>query len=110
MTPCMKQALDAIRRLTVDGVSPTYRDLQAELGLASVSGVHRLVHSLIRAGALRQPGHGYRSIEIVEGPTRDQMENWSDAEIRRVALVLYEIGRERGVNRLMVFENKSVAA
>lgn len=65
MTPRMRECLDAIRRLTVDGVPPSYEELAAELGIASKSNVTRLIHQLRRDGFVTFNAHRARSVEIV---------------------------------------------
>lgn len=58
--------LDAIRRLTVHGVAPSYDALAAELGLNSKSGVHRRVHAQAALGYLRLRRDRARSIELID--------------------------------------------
>lgn len=95
MTPKSKQALDVIRALTVDGVSPTLDEIASALGLTGKSGVHRMLGQLEREGLIVRDRYAARSIRIVEGPTREQMEIWSDAEIVRVANLAIEIHFQR---------------
>lgn len=52
MTPQQHSILDAIRSLTVDGVSPSYDDICLHVGLASKSTVFRAVRTLEREGWL----------------------------------------------------------
>ncbi len=66
MTPQQNACLIAIRDLTVDGISPTFEEVQFHLGLSSKSAVHRLVHRLISQGHLKMNPRQYRSLEIVE--------------------------------------------
>lgn len=65
MTPRQKRLLDFIRRFVAEhGLSPTYAQMQAELGLSSKSGAHRLVELLVEEGKLvRRPGR-VRGIEL----------------------------------------------
>ena len=93
MTPRERSLLDAIERLTNQGVPPTYSKLRDELGLAAKSGVHRMVASLIGQGRLRRSWKKHQSLEIVRpsGPTDVEIGLMSDDDIRR----LYErVGRE----------------
>jgi hypothetical protein len=47
------------------GYSPAYREIAEGVGLASKSGVHRIVHDLAARGAIQlMPGHG-RSVAVV---------------------------------------------
>lgn len=66
MTPGQNACLQAIRELTVDGVSPTYSQICERLGLASKSGVLRMVDALERQGFVRRDPHRHRSLAIVE--------------------------------------------
>lgn len=61
-----RECLDVIRRLTVDGVPPSYSQIAREMHLKSKSGVWRLVDSLVARGHLQR---GYRlahSLVIIE--------------------------------------------
>jgi SOS-response transcriptional repressor LexA len=68
VTPRQKQALDFIRAYVRqhDGASPSYREMQAGLHLASVSSVSRLLHGLERRGHIVRVPNGERSIALVE--------------------------------------------
>jgi SOS-response transcriptional repressor LexA len=68
MTPQEKACLDAIVRLSADGVSPTYDELRAALGLASKSGVARLVDALEAQGFVRRGKGGARNLEVLKVP------------------------------------------
>lgn len=48
-----------------DGASPTFEKMRAALGLASKSGVARLVKALEDRGAIRRVRHAWCAIEIV---------------------------------------------
>lgn len=65
MTPQQKRCLDAIERLTKDGVPPSYDELKDELGLASKSGVHRLIHALAGRGYIALSPGRYRTMQVV---------------------------------------------
>ncbi|MBI1682357.1 LexA family protein [Caulobacter hibisci] len=100
MTPFQASVLAAIRDLTRDEISPSVRDIGVHVG-AGVSSVHAALVLLEQRGVIKREGR--RSITILKaGPTRDQMERWTDGEVRRVALALHEISRERGLGRVMV--------
>lgn len=65
LTHPLRKCLDAIDKLTVDGVPPSYDELAGELGLSSKSGINRLVTELEGRGYVRrQPGVA-RSLEII---------------------------------------------
>lgn len=70
MTPRQADALEAIHKFHLThGFSPSYADLAKALGLASMSGVARLVRALDRGGYIRFSSHRARSIEIIRRPT-----------------------------------------
>jgi hypothetical protein len=48
------------------GYSPAYHEIARGVGIASKSGVHRLVHALIDRGALRMIPAGKRSLSTIE--------------------------------------------
>jgi hypothetical protein len=52
--------------LAKHGHSPSYQELATEFGLASKSGVHRIVHSLVERGHLRLEPNFARSICLVD--------------------------------------------
>lgn len=59
LTPRQADCLRVIReRLAQSGVPPTYDEMCLTLGMASKSGVHRLVEALVERGHLRRiPNH-----------------------------------------------------
>lgn len=59
LTPRQADCLRVIReRLAQSGVPPTYDEMCVTLGIASKSGVHRLVDALVERGHLRRiPNH-----------------------------------------------------
>ena len=71
MTPSQAQCLAAIRRLTVDGVPPTWDDLRVDLGLASKSGVHHLLVGLRDRGLIAWTGRVGHSLVILEDAVSD---------------------------------------
>lgn len=62
-------ALDAIRRLTVNGVPPSYDELAAELGLSGRSQVHYTLHRLKERGLVDFEYGRTRSLRVVERVT-----------------------------------------
>lgn len=66
MTPQQNACLIAIRDLTVDGVSPSVRDLMRHLGGNSSSRIQEMIISLEEQGLIRRTPHRHRRIEIVE--------------------------------------------
>ncbi|GAH64051.1 unnamed protein product, partial [marine sediment metagenome] len=67
LTTRQKQVFDYIRtRLEADGISPSYREIRAALGLRSLSTVTYHVRTLTRAGYLvnTRGYHGKRALEV----------------------------------------------
>lgn len=92
MTPKEQQTLDVLRRLTVDGCSPTLETLAIELGVSHRSRVHVLLSNLRAQGVIDWTPRHRNSIRILrEGPTREQMARWSSAELKRVKEDAYAI-------------------
>lgn len=65
MTPDQRNCLDALKRLTVDGVSPSYVELAAALGVKSKSGVFRRVAELERLGLVSVDRWRSRGIIVI---------------------------------------------
>lgn len=65
MTPKQKTCLEAIRTMTVDGVPPTFEELRLALGLASKSGVHRMINSLVDQGHVGRVEGAYRTLRVI---------------------------------------------
>lgn len=72
LTPQQAVLLDFIQRYQADhnGVSPVFVEMQAALGHASKSGVHRLLEGLEERGAIRRLKQRARAIEIVDDRAR----------------------------------------
>lgn len=51
-----------------NGIAPTYDQIAAHLGLASKSGVHRVIHELEERGAIQRLPNRARSITIIANP------------------------------------------
>lgn len=84
ITPAMRECLDAILDMTVDGVPPTYLMLQDRLGIASKSGVHRMIRSLEERGLVnRLPGKA-RSLAVIERRGSNDLGSESTAELVRM--------------------------
>jgi repressor LexA len=66
LTPVQAKCLDAIKRLTRDGMPPSYEELQRALGLRSKSNVHRLIHALEARGAITLKPESARSIRVLD--------------------------------------------
>lgn len=83
LTPRMAECLAAIRKLTVDGVPPTYAQIGEAIGLRSKSGVNRLLDGM-RARGMVDFGHRARSIRIIERPSRQDLARLSHDDLRAV--------------------------
>jgi len=69
LTPTQKRCLEAIDRLTICGVPPSYRQLSDALGLRSVSCTHGLVQQLVERGYVRAGTGKARTIEVIARPS-----------------------------------------
>lgn len=56
------------KRLSEDGVSPSFDEMKDALQLASKSGVHRLVSALEERGFIRRLPHRARALEVLKLP------------------------------------------
>ena len=65
LTPVQAKTMAAVRRLTHDGVSPSYDEIRREIGLASNAGVVRLLRGLKERGAIDFIPNRARSVRIV---------------------------------------------
>lgn len=55
-------------RLKKDGVSPSYDEMKDSLGLASKSGIHRLITALEERGFIRRLPNKARALEVLKMP------------------------------------------
>lgn len=95
LTPRERDCLDAIKRLTRDGVPPTFEELKADMGVRSKSNIHRLVHGLRKRGAIAMRSETARSIRVlddVEGLERHTTEYLKTVR-RRIDDILAGRGR-----------------
>lgn len=82
MTPRQKEAYDFIRSFIDEkGYGPSYEEIQEAIGLASKSGVHRIVYGLRDRGLIHVRPNLARCIEL--RPAYD-----ADYHLRRVLSVL----------------------
>ncbi len=56
------------KRLSEDGVSPSFEEMKDALELASKSGVHRLITALEERGFIRRLAHRARALEVLKMP------------------------------------------
>lgn len=57
--------------VTAKSGTPSYREMQKGMGLASISGVHRLVKALEERGYVKRIANRARCIEIAKVPNSD---------------------------------------
>jgi repressor LexA len=57
-------------RIKESGVSPSFDEMKEALGLASKSGIHRLITALEERGFLRRLPHRARALEVTKLPTQ----------------------------------------
>ena len=69
MTHQQRELLRFIERYHAehDGVAPTFDEMRTALGLASKSGIHRMLVALEEQGRIRRTSHRQRTIEIIVG-------------------------------------------
>ncbi len=81
------------RRLAeTGGVCPSYDEITAALGLASKSGVHRLLSGLELRGRIRRLPHKVRAIEVLDHPAEIDVAALADDQLRALgALVAAEL-------------------
>ena len=56
------------RKLKDTGISPSYDEMKEALGLASKSGIHRLITGLEERGFIRRLPHRARALEVIKLP------------------------------------------
>ncbi|MBL1431399.1 transcriptional repressor LexA [Oceanicaulis sp. AH-315-P02] len=56
------------QRLTDSGVSPSFDEMKDALGLASKSGIHRLITALEERGFIKRLAHRARALEVIKLP------------------------------------------
>lgn len=56
------------KRLSEDGVSPSFDEMKVALGLRSKSGIHRLITGLEERGFIRRLPHRARALEVLKLP------------------------------------------
>ena len=60
-------------RLKDTCVSPSFDEMKNALGLASKSGIHRLITGLVERGFIRRRPHRARALEILRRPGREEI-------------------------------------
>jgi SOS-response transcriptional repressor LexA len=96
LTAKQKKLLDYLRSCEN---APSFDEMREALGLASKSGVHRLVNALEERGYIRRMPERARAIELVEDPSfRPSLGNFTREELaseaKRRGLVLGHMYRD----------------
>lgn len=90
LTPMQARTLAAVKRLTLDGVPPSYDEIRPDLGLQSNSGVLRLLRGLKERGVVDFIPHRARTVRLVG--ELDGLEQRSTADLvslrRNIDLIL----------------------
>ena len=94
-----------------DGVAPSFDEMKEALGLASKSGVHRLVSALEERGFLRRHYHRARAMEVRDVPLSPPEPSYKIPTEGQIAKLpddqLWELDR-RVMNELRHRRNESV--
>lgn len=86
MTPLQGRVLNAIRELTVDGVSPSLREI-VDHANSSLHPVHKAVEGLIALGRVRREGH-HRGLRIVGDFDHRAIEQMPHAELLALKTII----------------------
>jgi len=96
LTPRQHECLSFISEYTKSaGFSPSYDEIKAALGLASKSGVHRLIHGLKQRGFIGIFDGQSRSVVIRVEPQQPQtnlLRAWKSASLTERTDFLFLIG------------------
>lgn len=76
-----------------DGRSPSFEEMKQGVGLASKSGVHRLICALVEKGRLRRLPNRARALEILLEDAESVIEKLP------TALLVKELARRSAINR-----------
>ena len=88
LTRDQQDCLDAVRSLTVDGVPPSLEELRVHLGLASKSGVQRLLVQLRERGRVTWLEGRARSLAIIETEVSPAVLNGMSDEVLRITAAI----------------------
>lgn len=69
------------KRLSDNGVSPSFDEMKDALGLKSKSGVHRLINALEERGFLRRMPNRARALEILKVPDSQAVESTKENNV-----------------------------
>jgi repressor LexA len=96
LTAMQAELLSFLRYRNADGQTPSFEEMKEALGLASKSGVHRLMRGLEERGYVKRPSHRARDITVFD--TRHGTPSVATASLEQL---LAEIGR-RGLRVSLV--------
>jgi len=87
LTRKQKELLLLIRdRIASDGVTPSFDEMKAALGLRSKSGIHRLITGLEERGFIKRLPHRARALEILRLPEGAETKTAKVAKAARAAV------------------------
>ncbi len=69
------------KRLGETGISPSFDEMKDALGLASKSGIHRLITALEERGFIRRLAHRARALEVIKLPEDLQDRKAANADV-----------------------------
>ncbi|WP_417461723.1 transcriptional repressor LexA [Kordiimonas sp.] len=69
------------KRLSDNGVSPSFDEMKDALGLKSKSGVHRLINALEERGFIRRMANRARALEILKMPDNQTVEKAKESNV-----------------------------
>ncbi|NQE62932.1 hypothetical protein [Caulobacter sp. RHG1] len=95
-----QQLIQAIRDMNAAEEPITYDRLCERIGMVSKGGVSRLLNLLRKEGRVDWHPRQHGTLRLVEGPSRAEMERWSDEELARVAYDAFQIEAARSAARV----------
>ena len=86
-------------RVEKDGIAPSYDEMAAHMGLASKSGINRLILALEERGRIRRMPHRARAITVVhDGATKsacDALQQALDGKVAPWAAIAFALSTLR---------------
>lgn len=99
LTKKQKEALIFLKsEIARTGISPSYDEIKDAIGLASKSGIHRLITALEERGFIRRLPNKARAIEIIDKPSSQYFDGMDSHEL------LVELCSVSGVGDLVPLE------
>lgn len=99
MTMAQAELLSFIERYTSEnnGVAPTFEEMKQALGVASKSGIHRLVCALEERGRIRRLRDRARAIEVIAAPPENALQAYPTVELLAEITRRSRIAREQRI-------------